>query len=91
MYLVFSKNILQVRSALLAIVEDNSFVVLFDFRIIDYNKFIVFDIIGLRVGCQYSFLVSIAFELEHFVHRTINVARQSTCLDVLFRLLIKSM
>lgn len=66
-------------------------VVEFDFRVVDHNEFVVFDVINLRISGQHSFLASFALELEHIVHRTINVASQSTSLDVMFRLLIKSL
>lgn len=63
----------------------------FDFGVVDHNEFVVFDIISLRISGQNSFLARFALELEHIVHRTINIARQSTSLDVMFRLLIKSL
>lgn len=59
--------------------------------IVDHYKFVVFDVISLRVSGKYSFFVGFSFKMKQIIHSTINITRKNRSLNVLLRLLIKSM
>lgn len=74
-YFVLPEHILQkAASTLLIIVENHRLIIGIDFRVIDDYEFAVFDVVGLGVCGQHSSFICFAFDLEHVVLRTIEIA-----------------